>query len=211
MEINNYFSWILLYSGSWRGQGRPGLNIFLSSSNDWSNELADNPTFSFLSHFIHTDIDHPTLSCLSYFSLLYPHRQRSPYFVLLILLFPTLSTQTKIIPQGVKRRVPDHDLDRNRRPEASWTTRPVPGLISFSFCLFLLCLFCRFVFCHHHHLVQAGGGEREDVRQDGRERRRVDRVQRVARLLPPGWANVIAGNRLIDGFDGFENEIGCID
>merc|ERR1711963_1284968 len=32
----------------------------------------------------------------------------------------------------------------------------------------------------------AGGGEGEDVRQDGRERRRVDRVQRVARLLPPG-------------------------
>ena len=59
---------------------------------------------------------------------------------------------------GFQLRVPNNDLDRHGRPEAARAARPLP----------------------------AGGGEGEDVRQDGRERRRVDRVQRVARLLPPG-------------------------
>ena len=72
--------------------------------------------------------------------------------ILLYPVYPTLSTQTKIILicptlskqiilPGVKRRVPNHDLDRNRRPEASWTTRPVPGLTFFFFLSFVFFFF----------------------------------------------------------------------
>ena len=54
--------------------------------------------------------------------------------------------------------VPDDDLDCDGRPEASRAARPVP----------------------------AGGGEGEDLCQDGRKRGRVHCIQRVARLLPSG-------------------------
>ena len=134
---------------------------------------------------------------------LYPHRQRSPYFVLLILLFPTLSTQTKIIPQGVKRRVPDHDLDRNRRPEAPRTARSVPGLSFF---------FIFFVFLSTSSPCSSW------LR---RGRRRSPRWTRTATGRSRSTSGSPSSSRLgksysreefvglIDGFDGFENENGC--
>ena len=57
---------------------------------------------------------------------------------------------------GFQLRVPDNDLDRHGRPEAARAARPLP----------------------------AGGGEGEDLRQDGRERGRLHRLRRVAQLLP---------------------------
>ena len=73
--------------------------------------------------------------------LLYPVYPTLSTQTKIILICPTLSKQTKIILPGVKRRVPNHDLDRNRRPEASWTTRPIPGLTFFFFLSFVFFFF----------------------------------------------------------------------
>merc|ERR1712032_1027721 len=86
------------------------------------------------------------------------HRFRELQEDLLVLLEVLPGSRRRQGRSSFELRVPDDDLDRDGRPEASRAARPVP----------------------------AGGGEGEDLRQDGRERGRVHRVQRVARLLPSG-------------------------
>ena len=147
--------------------------------------------------------------------------------ILLYPVYPTLSTQTKIILicptlskqiilPGVKRRVPNHDLDRNRRPEASWTTRPVPGLtffffLSFVFFFFVFSVVLSFVIITTLFKL-AEEREKTFAKMDENGDGSIAFNEWLAFFLQVGqklepesfvW--------LIDGFDGFENEIGCID